>query len=80
MQQIDERNKALEASYDMEKKADREQGLTQQQKANELANLEARREAERKRIDRERITAERRRALQQKVLILPILLVPGRSP
>lgn len=77
MQQIDERNKALEASYDMEKKQIESRGLTQQQKANELANLEARREAERKRIDRERITAERRRALQQKGIDIANIISSG---
>mgnify|MGYP000847503388 FL=1 len=77
MQQIENRNKALEASYDMEKKQIESRGLTQQQKANELANLEARREAERKRIDRERITAERRRALQQKGIDIANIISSG---
>jgi hypothetical protein len=66
MQAIDRRDKALENSYDLEKKQIEGKGLSQQQKEKELANLEARHESERKKIDRDRITAERKRAQFEK--------------
>lgn len=66
MQNIKNRNEAIEASYKLERQQIESKGLTQQQKAAELANMEARHEADRKKIDRDRITAERKRAQQQK--------------
>lgn len=63
---INERDKALENSYDNEKKAIEASGYSKEKKEKMMMELDAKREQQRKQIDRERITAERKRAMQQK--------------
>lgn len=66
IRRINNKSEALENSYKLEKQQIEGRGLTQQQKAKELANLEARTEAQRKIYEKDRITADRKRAQLQK--------------
>lgn len=66
MMKINERDKALENSYDNEKKAIEASGLSKEAKEKQLMELEAKREQQRKQTERERIASERKRAQQQK--------------
>lgn len=65
---IDERDKKLQASYDLEKAQIDSKFISQVQKDRELKQLDARREAERKALERERIASARRNAQRQKQL------------
>jgi hypothetical protein len=65
---IDERDKKLQDSYDLEKATIDAKFISQVQKDKELGQLEARREAERKAAERDRVAAARRNAQRQKQL------------
>lgn len=77
MEQIDQRNKALQSSYELEKLQINQSADTQEKKAQRLANLEARKEAEQKRIERDRITAARKAAQYERALTIANIITSG---
>lgn len=66
MSQIEQRDKALTASYDKELKAIELSGKSKEQQEIDKRRLEAQTEAQRKRIDRDRIAAARKKARADK--------------
>lgn len=77
MARIDERNKALQFSYDQEKLQIEQSGFSKEEKAKRLANLEARKAAQDKQIERDRITAARKAAQYERALTIANIITTG---